>query len=87
MKPYVGYIQVEPEVSNAFVASVKGTYDEVGKIVALPEDYSDVGQLKVGMKVFFDSWQAAKFPIDDKGTLYWYIPFDAVKAYGTLSTQ
>lgn len=82
MKPINSQIQIEPETIDEFMVSVKAKYDEIGRVVAVPEE---VKVIKPGDRVFFDSWQASKFPKDDKGNFFWFVPFDSIKAYESLS--
>lgn len=83
IQPINNYVQIEPLVHEDFVQSEKTTYDEVGIVISVtrmmadsPRDY---GVLQKGMKVYFDSWTAAKFPNGDG--FYWLVPFANIKAY------
>ena len=78
MIPLNSHVQIEPETNNEFVASMKQTYDEVGVVVAVAEG---ITVIKAGDRVFFDSWQASKFPKDTHGNYFWYVPFESIKAY------
>lgn len=58
--------------------SERETYEEIGIVLDAPE----WSELKIGSKVFFDSWLAAKYPKDDSKTeFYWLVPYDSIKAY------
>lgn len=69
--------------------SERTTYDEVGVVLDMGEQILLEGTApKVGDKVFFDSWLAAKFP---KGggsdEYYWLVPYDSIKAYEPLPKE
>lgn len=89
--PLNNHIQIEPEVKDDFITSSDTTYNEVGMVVALPNQISIDGKryfnedlsIRVGDRVFFDSWTAAKYPKKD-GTFYWLVDFANIRAYESL---
>lgn len=83
MKPLNNYIQIEPEAHEDFIASMNATYDEIGRVIAVPDDGCP---LPVGARVFFDSWMASKFPVGE-GKYYWYVPYENIKAYEPLPKE
>lgn len=86
MIPLNSQIQIEPEEHKDFIASTQTTYEEIGTIVMLPYMAPASTPLKVGMRVFFDSWMASKFPMEG-GKYYWYVPHENIKAYEPLSEE
>lgn len=57
------------------------TYQEIGVVVELPENWVHIARLKAGDKVYFDSWLAVKFP--KEGTTdeyYWLVKWEDVRA-------
>lgn len=91
MKPLNNNIQIEPQTREDFISSADTTYNEVGTVLALPENIKEVlGEkccpIDIGDTVYFDSWMAAKYP-DGKGGLAWLIPFDNIKAYEPISKE
>lgn len=83
IKPLNGHILIEPLEQSGYVQSDKTTYDEVGIVVSFPEHITDAYEEErpvVGYKVYFDSWQAAKFP-KGNNEFYWLVPFSSIKAY------
>lgn len=84
--PVNGHIIIEPVVHEEFMASERNTYEEVGVVVGvtkgmelIPSDYSGI---KIGDKVFFDSWLAAKYPKTDgkPDEFYWLVKWEDVRA-------
>ena len=94
MIPLNNHIQIEPEKHEDFIASANTTYEEIGKVVALPAQISIEGRryfstdlsVKVGDRVYFDSWMAAKYPAGE-GKFYWLVPFENIKAYEPISKE
>lgn len=82
--PVNGHLVIEPVSHETFMASSQETYQEVGVVVAIdPSFVNALGQYdhfpKVGDKVFFDSWMAAKYPKNDK-EYYWLVNWENVRA-------
>lgn len=79
IKPVNGHLLIEPIKHEAFMASQRETYEEVG-VVVHPGDFVQAGKdIEVGDKVYFDSWLAAKYPKDDK-EFYWLVKWEDVRA-------
>ncbi len=81
--PINKHILVEPVKHEAFMASQKGTFEEIGTVIRLPRVhgsetnmYSDI---QVGDKVYFDSWLIARYP-DGKDGEIWLIKSEDVRA-------
>jgi co-chaperonin GroES (HSP10) len=81
--PVNSHIIIEPIETDSFVATVKGQYDEIGTVVAIPGNVSDI-PFKVGDKVYFDSWTTAKFPTSESGKYHWLVPYSEIRAYEPL---
>lgn len=79
IKPINEYILIEPVAHESFTISQSVTYDEIGIVI----DVSFIKDvvIRIGDKVYFDSWMAAKFPKDVSGEFYWLVPFANIKAY------
>lgn len=81
--PVNGHLLIEPVPHETFIASDKGTYEEIGVVVALCDSVDDnapaVDELHVGDKVYFDSWMCAKYPKNDE-EFYWLVPWSEVRA-------
>lgn len=94
MIPLNNYVQIEPQVKEDFISSSTESYNEIGKVIALPNQvaidgkryFSEDLSLKVGDRVYFDSWMASKYP-DGRGGFYWLVPFDNIKAYEPISKE
>lgn len=81
IKPFNDFVLVEPVVHQSFVASQKETFDEVGLVID-----SNATVLKAGMKVYFDSWTARKYPNpDNPDTFFWLVPLNEIAAYEEVS--
>lgn len=81
LRPINGYILIEPVAHESFMASEKTTYDEIGVVVAVPTPYASSASIKPGMKVYFDSFMAKKYPNPDKAdAYYWLVHTDEICA-------
>ncbi len=78
MIPTNGHVLIEPVVHEAFMASSRETYDEIGVVVAI--DPNTPTPYEVGDRVFFDSWLASKYPKNDTEN-YWLVKHEDVRAY------
>lgn len=80
IKPVNGHLIIEPVVHEEFIASQNETFQEIGIVVA--HDDKDYIKAKVGDRVYFDSWLAAKYPKADSknGEFYWLVKWDDVRA-------
>lgn len=91
IKPVNNHILIEPLKHESFIASDKGTYQEVGIVIAVTDGLLSNGVtgtyrgeqiggvLKIGDKVYFDAWLASKFPKNDK-EFFWLVDWKDVKA-------
>lgn len=82
LKPVNNHILIEPVEVQAFMSSQQSKYQEIGIVTAVPDSFSDI---KVGDKVFFDSWLAAKYPQENGEGDYWLVKWDDIRAYVPLS--
>lgn len=85
IKPVNGHLLIEPLVHDSFIASQKESYEEIGVILdfypGFHDDYGLTGKdLKVGHKVYFDSWLAAKYPKEGADGYYWLVKWEDVRA-------
>lgn len=91
MKPVNNHILIEPVKREGFMQSSTHTFEEIGTVLDIaddivksrlsgttlsPEDFSPV---KIGDKVYFDSWLAAKYP-KNKDEFYWLVKWEDVRA-------
>ena len=82
MKPVNKHLLIEPLKHESFISSDQGVYEEIGIVLAIAEDLSV--KAKVGDKVFFDPWLAAKYPKNDK-EWYWLVRWEDIR--GVESVQ
>lgn len=86
IKPVNGHLLIDPVQQQGFMATERDTYEEVGVVLAsgwinLPDGTPDELP-KIGDKVYFDAWLAAKYP---KGSsqadgYYWLVKWADVRA-------
>lgn len=76
--PVNKHIVIEPLRHESFISSSKETYEEIGIVVALESGITYYPSLKVGDRVFFDSWCAAKYP-KNENEFYWLVKYDDVR--------
>jgi co-chaperonin GroES (HSP10) len=79
IKPVNGHLLIEPIPYDAFMASERETYQEIGVVVSVDELALSPSDAKVGDKVYFDAWLAAKFP-KDKDSFYWLVKWEDIRA-------
>ena len=77
LKPVNNHLLIEPVKHEAFMAAQHDTYQEIGVVVAMPEEFRikvpvpgaggfvHAIPLNIGDKVYFDSWLAKKYPKPD----------------------
>lgn len=82
IEPLNGHVLIRPVPHQTFVFSEKEIYDEIGTVLRIPEgDREGFSRLKVGDRVFFDSWMAAKCPTGHKeGEFFWLVKYDDIRA-------
>ncbi len=79
MKPINNHLKIDPIVHDAFVASQKGQYEEIGVVL----DVAEGVPVPIGAKVYFDSWLAKKFPVLGEHDKYvWFVDYKDIVAYG-----
>ena len=82
LKPVNNHILIEPVAREAFMASHTETFQEIGVVIAVPDEFTGI---KIGDKVFFDSWLAAKYPAENTDWYYWLVKWEDIRAYVPLS--
>ena len=75
--PINSHFIIEPVVHESFVSQSKENYDEIGVVTGMPEDYQ--GIIKIGSKVYFDSWLIGKYPTGE-GKEFWLIKHEDIRA-------
>lgn len=87
LKPVNNHLLIEPLKHEAFIASDREVFEEIGIVV----DYGDIFSsysytagnvipiVDKGDKVFFDSWCAAKYP-KPEGGYYWLVKWEDIRA-------
>jgi co-chaperonin GroES (HSP10) len=84
IKPVNGHILIEPITHESFMATQNDTYQEIGVVRGIPtEDLPPFSfTVKVGDKVFFDSWLAARYPKAGgrPDEFYWLVKWEDVRA-------
>lgn len=76
IKPVNNHILIEPIKHESFISSQKDVYEEVGIVVTFANGLENV---QVGMRVYFDSWLAARYPKNDKED-FWLVRWEDVRA-------
>lgn len=80
IRPVNGHVVIEPVAHESFIASHRETYEEIGIVRAIPWP-PEFAECEVGDKVFFDSWLAAKFPVEgNTGQFHWLVKWADVRA-------
>jgi len=85
ISPVNGHLIVDPIPFDDFMQSAKQTYSEIGVVTAVPREWEILHEMdrrvKVGERVYFDSWMAAKFPKEgEHDAYYWLIKWEDVRA-------
>lgn len=82
IKPVNGHLLIEPTEHDAFIATEKTTYEEIGVVLAYAQELKDVRGFSIdeGDKVYFDAWLAARYPSDDPNKPYWLVKWEDVRA-------
>lgn len=84
IKPVNGHLLIDPIKHEGFMASQRETYEEVGVVLAFAEsvELEMLKKLKIGDKVYFDSWIAAKYPKEggSPDDYYWLVKWADVRA-------
>lgn len=85
--PINNHLIVEPVEHESFIASAKGTFDEIGVVLAVPENMLpvpgtlyEVPPIEVGDRVYFDSWLAAKYPTGEGDKTFWLVNYEDIRA-------
>lgn len=79
--PVNGHILIEPIVKNeGIIVSQQEKYQEIGVVLAVPEKWNDTSFVKIGDKVYFDAWLAAKFPSEKPEEFLWLVKWEDVRA-------
>ena len=92
MKPVNGHLLIEPVKREGFMQSSTHTFEEIGIVLDIANDVTTVSldmsgtnptynfsPVKIGDKVYFDSWLAAKYP-KNKDEFYWLVKWEDVRA-------
>ncbi len=79
--PVNNHLLIEPVKHETFIASDKGTCEEIGVVLAVDDRFTidAIPGVSVGDKVYFDSWMCAKYPKNDE-EFYWLVPWSEVRA-------
>ena len=72
---------IQPLETDSFMATQKTTYEEIGLVLEAPEFADEL----VGKHVYFDSWLAKKFPGKNPDTYIWFVKYEDLVAYESLS--
>ncbi len=79
IQPINGHILISPIKHEDFVEG-GSSYDEVGEVLALPNEEWPFNLIKVGDKVYFDSYLVARYPSGDIDKPYWLVKFEDCRA-------
>jgi hypothetical protein len=81
MKPLNHHVLIQPLEQDAFIATQRTSYEEIGIVLDIAEGIG----LPIGCKVYFDSWVAKKFPVKgEPGKYNWYVEYKDIVAYEPL---
>lgn len=85
ISPVNNHLLIEPVKHEEFIETQRGTYEEIGIVLALPELFDEIAVAespKVGDRVYFDSWLAAKYPKEGAkpDEFYWLVKWEDVRA-------
>lgn len=92
IQPINGHILIKPLKHEGFVASSKETYEEIGEVLEFDVSISGVSDanpyevrrslapVRIGDRVYFDSWLAAKYPTGTGNEFFWLVKFEDVRA-------
>ena len=83
IRPVNNHILIEPLKHESFIPTDKGTYEEIGVVLAVPEHNnanSEYNGLLIGKRVYFDSWLAGKFPTGKGSEYFWLVSWSDIKA-------
>jgi len=94
IKPINGHLIIEPLTQEGFISSQKETYEEIGVVVHDGIENCTHGTIspltstgcdcysypKIGDKVYFDSWLAAKYPTGDGEKFFWLVKLEDIRA-------
>lgn len=87
--PVNGHLIVKPKENKTFLPTEKGTFQEIGEVVAIAEDLKNLFQgfdkkgedaVKIGVDVYFDSWLSAKYPTGEGDEEFYLVPWKDVRA-------
>lgn len=86
IKPVNNHLLIDPVKQEGFIASQSETYQEIGIVVDFDENINNIQltfgskvEVVKGIKVFFDSWLACKYP-NPSGGFYWLVRWEDVRA-------
>lgn len=75
-KVHNNFVLVEPTEHKTFLEGENPSYEEIGTVLDLDET---INKLKIGDKVFFDSWTCRKYPVlGEEGKFHWLVPYDQI---------
>lgn len=84
IKPVNGHLLIQPLAHDTFMQSERQTYTEIGTVIAFPREWTPSTanyNIPVGSRVYFDSWLAAKYPVEGKpDEFYWLVKWEDVRA-------
>lgn len=83
LTPTSEHLQIEPIKTDSFVQEQTDKFKEIGTVIKAG-DSAKAALYQPGMKVYFDSWLAKKFPSSIRGEFYWFLHVDDVVAYETV---
>lgn len=82
IQPVNGHLLIEPVIHEGFMATQKETYEEIGIVRGVAIEFPEAFTVKVGDKVYFDSWLAARYPKEGgkADEFYWLVKWEDVRA-------
>jgi hypothetical protein len=79
IQPINGHIIIEPLKHDSFIPLDKGNYEEIGVVIDFDKEIK-VSDLQKGVRVYFDSWLASKYPTGKGDDYFWLVKIDDVRA-------
>lgn len=80
IQPINNHILISPQVHESFLSSSREMYEEIGIVTCLQEGVTYSPAIKIGDKVFFDSYLASKYPTGKDDEFFWLVKFSDIRA-------
>lgn len=75
-QPLNGHVEIQPDEQNTIVQQRDTTFEERGVVMSVAQE---VTKIRVGERVYFDSWLCSKFT-DSTGKIRYLVPEENIRA-------